>query len=54
MMDIGDKPTIFKDYITTIMYKDGEHIEYGIEASVEAGGGLINWLKSINFFESYS
>ncbi len=54
MMDIGDKPQIFKDFITTIMHKEGDHIEYGIEASVEAGGGLINWLKTLNFFEDYS
>lgn len=54
MMDIGDKPHIFKDFITTIMYKDGDHIEYGIEASIEAGGGLINWLKTMGFYENLS
>lgn len=34
MMGIGNKPTIFKDFITTIMYRQGDDIQYGIEASV--------------------
>lgn len=53
MMAIGNKPKIFKDFITTILYKQGQHIEYGIEASIEAGAGVINWLKSLGLFTNF-
>jgi glycerol kinase len=53
MMGVGSKPHIFKDFITTIMYRNGNDIEYGIEASIESGAGTLNWLKTIGFFEKY-
>lgn len=53
MMSIGKEPKIFKDFITTIMFKDGDHIEYGIEASIECGAGTLNWLKSVGFFNEF-
>lgn len=53
MMSIGNKPTIFKDFITTIMFRQGDDVQYGIEASVECGAGTINWLRSLGLFGSF-
>lgn len=53
MMGVGNHPQIFKDFITTIMSKQGEEINYGIEASVECGAGTLNWMKSLGLFNSF-
>jgi glycerol kinase len=50
LANIGDKPTIHPSFITTIMYKHGDTIQYGYECSVECGGGTLNWAKRAGFF----
>ena len=50
-MNLGSDPIIFDNFITTILYKSGEHIEYGLEISIEAGAGIINWLKKMELLK---
>lgn len=50
-MNLGSEAKIFENFITTILYKSEKHIEYGLEISIEAGAGIINWLKKMDLLK---
>lgn len=53
LSNIGDKPQIDNSFVTTILHKHKDKITYGLEASVECGGGTINWAKRLGLFHDY-
>jgi glycerol kinase len=54
LASIGPRPAIHSSFVTTIMYKQGEEVQYGFECSVECGGGTLNWARRAGFFSSYN
>lgn len=54
LASIGHSPIIHNSFITTIMYKHKEVIEYGFEIAIECGGGTLNWARREGFFKSFN
>jgi glycerol kinase len=53
LANIGPEPKIHPSFITTILFKNKEHIEYAYECSIECGGGSLNWARRIELFKHY-
>ena len=53
IMSLGKEPKVFDNFVTTILHKHNSQIEYGLEISIEAGAGIINWLKTLELFKNY-
>ena len=45
LSNIGQECKIDSAFVTTILNKNKGKITYGLEASVECGGGTFNWAK---------
>jgi glycerol kinase len=54
LANIGSEPAIHESLVTTILYKQGEKVQYAFECSVECGGGTLNWARRAGFFAAYA
>lgn len=53
MSNIGNKPEMHDSFITTILHRHRDSLQYAYEASVECGGGTLNWARRAKWFDSY-
>lgn len=54
LSNIGNQPEIHDAFVTTILNQKEKKLSYAYEASVECGGGTLNWAHRAGLFNSYN